>query len=81
MFSGDGLDSGKIFFGIISNDRIYFKTNEKTHGRYIKERMKPFAPSKTQILKNYYEVPIEVIENREQILDWAEEAINVSTEK
>ena len=81
MFSGYGLYSGKNFFAIISLDRVYFKTTIVTRDRYIKEGMKPFAPNKTQVLKNYYEVSVEVMENRDQFSAWAEEAITIPLEK
>ncbi len=81
MFSGFGLYSGQIFFGIVSDDVLYLKTNTKTKKRYTDVGMKPFAPSEKQILKNYYEVPEEVIDNREELVDWSEEAIDVAAKK
>ena len=80
MFSSFGLYSGEVFFGIISDDILYFKTNDSTRDRYTKAGMKPFAPSEKQVLKNYYEVPEEIIDNREELADWALEAIGVCKE-
>ncbi|HBO68851.1 MAG TPA: hypothetical protein DD658_01335 [Deltaproteobacteria bacterium] len=36
--------------------------------------MVPFAPSETQVLKNYYEVPEEILEDGEDLTSWAREA-------
>lgn len=36
--------------------------------------MGPFAPSETQVLKNYFEVPGEVLEDAEELTAWAREA-------
>ena len=42
MFGGFGLYSGDVFFGIIFQGRLYFKTNSKTRSQYIERGMKPF---------------------------------------
>ena len=82
MFSGFGLYSGEIFFAIISGDTLYLKTDNKTKKRFVDAGMGPFKPSDKQILKNYFEVPEEVIEDREELLIWTEEAIfSASTNK
>ncbi|MEK7193301.1 MAG: TfoX/Sxy family protein [Patescibacteria group bacterium] len=74
MFGGWGIYQEKKFFGIISEGKLYFKTSDFTRGRYIERGMKPFAPSVKQVLKNYYEVPEEVLENREELVVFAREA-------
>ena len=78
MFGGWGLYCGEDFFGIVSDDHLYFKTDETTRQRYIDLDMKPFAPSKKQVLKNYYEVPPDVMEDREQLVTFAEESCEVA---
>ena len=77
MFGGFGLYSGSIFFGIIHKGRLYFKTDEITRAEYIKAGMEPFRPNSKQTLKNYYEVPIDVIEDPERLVDWASKAIKI----
>jgi DNA transformation protein len=37
--------------------------------------MKPFKPSAKQTLKNYYEVPAEVVEDADELMLWSEEAV------
>ncbi len=78
MFSGYGFYAGATFFAIISNNHLYFKTDEITKKKFEQYNMQPFAPSKRQVLKNYYEVPEEIIENRETLTLWAREAITTS---
>jgi len=77
MFGSFGLYSGDVFFAIISDDVLYFKTNKETRKRYESFGMKPFAPSKTQTLKNYMEFPPDILEEKELLRRWAEEAIDV----
>jgi len=74
MFGGHGLYSGQTFFGIVFQGRLYFKTNESTRGEYERRGMKPFQPARRQTMK-YHEVPAEVVEDREQLLAWARQAI------
>lgn len=75
MFGGHGLYCNGIFFGIIHKGRLYFKTNDKTRPKYINEGMKPFQPNSKQTLKNYYEVPADVMEDPDRLVDWARKAI------
>ncbi len=70
MFSGYGLYRGEKFFGIVSSGRVYFKTNATTRKKYEEQGMQPFTPSATQVLKNYFEVPPTVIEDREELVRW-----------
>lgn len=74
MFGGYGLYLNGIFFGIISKSRLYFKTSEATLPNYLSQGMKPFRPSAKQTLKTYYEVPLEVIEDKDCLAEWALEA-------
>lgn len=70
MFSGYGLYRDEQFFGIVSEGCVYFKTNGKTRKKYEERGMQPFAPSATQILKNYYELPPDILEDREELARW-----------
>jgi len=38
--------------------------------------MKPFRPNAKQTLKTYYEVPLDIIEDRDQLSTWAKMAIH-----
>ena len=75
MFGGHGIYCNGIFFGIIHKGRLYFRTNDKTRQEYIKEGMKPFRPNAKQILKTYYEVPVDVMEDPDRLVDWVRKAI------
>lgn len=71
MFGGYGLYSGAVFFGIIHEGRLYFKTDDQTRPQYVQSGMKPFRPNPTQTLKNYYEVPPDKLEDSDRLVDWA----------
>ncbi|MGZ8460052.1 MAG: TfoX/Sxy family protein [Candidatus Deferrimicrobiaceae bacterium] len=74
MFGGYGLYLGADFFGIVYDGRLYFKTDESTREKYRNRGMGPFAPSEKQVLKSYYEVPEEIVEDDEQLASWARES-------
>jgi DNA transformation protein len=75
MFGGYGLYRDETFFGILHRGRVYFKIDETTVKEYRKRKMKAFRPNAKQTLKNYYQVPVEVIEDGEQLVEWAKRAI------
>lgn len=74
MFGGYGLYRRETFFGIIHKGRLFFKTDRMTAPRYRDRGMKPFKPTSAQTLKNYYEVPVEVLEASDDLTAWASEA-------
>ena len=71
MFGGFGLYCKGVFFGIIADGGVFFKTNPATVKKYKERGMEPFKPSAKQTLKNYYEVPPEILEDEELLADWA----------
>src|ERR671922_2684116 len=75
MFGGYGIYRDETFFGIIHKGRLYFKIDESTVGEYRKRKMKPFRPNAKQTLKSYYQVPVDIIEGRGQLCQWAVKAI------
>jgi len=78
MFSSYGLYLNDIFFGIVNEGRLYIKTNNVTRKKFEAYGMQPFAPSKKQVLKNYYEVPIEVIEDLFKLKNWILESVRTT---
>lgn len=74
MFGGYGLYSGEHFFGIVFDGRLYFKTNQDTLPEYLAFNAAVFAPSEKQILKNYREVPVDILEDSEKLRLWAQRA-------
>ncbi|MEN8133549.1 MAG: TfoX/Sxy family protein [Pseudomonadota bacterium] len=78
MFGGVGIYLDDIFFALIADDILRFKVDESNRDGYILAGMEPFRPyqDKTMTLQ-YYEVPIEVLEDRETLADWARKAYRV----
>jgi hypothetical protein len=40
--------------------------------------MKPFRPSDKQTLKNYYEVPPDILEDEDKLIFWAGKAFQIT---
>jgi DNA transformation protein and related proteins len=81
MFGGFGLYQDELFFGILHKGRLYFKIDDSTVGEYRRHKMKPFRPNPKQTLTSYFQVPVDVIEDRDQLRVWAMNAIGCQTAK
>jgi DNA transformation protein len=71
----------EIFFGIAHKGRLFFKIDASTVGEYRKRRMRPFRPNAKQTLKSYYQVPVDIIEDADQLAAWARRAIPCQKQK
>ena len=71
MFGGTGLYAGEVFFGIVADGRLYFKTDEESRVEYERWGMGPFRASEKQTLWTYYEVPVDILEDDEALALWA----------
>lgn len=80
MFGGVGLYQADVFFGILMEGRLYFKTDEQTRAAYLDRGLGPFVYEKARrtIAIHYYEVPPEVLENRDDLVAWAGRAIQAA---
>ena len=74
MFGGHGLYRGPTFFGIVFAGRLYLKTDDATVHEYTRRGMAAFHPNDRQLLKTYYEVPADVLEEPRRLAAWAEAA-------
>ena len=80
MFGGHGMYQGDIFFAIVADGRLYFRTGEETRPEYERRGMKPFQPTKEQVLKNYHEGPVDVLEDDGELCEWAKRAVRAQQE-
>ena len=80
MFGAHGLYSGESFFGILDEGRLFFKTDAQSQADYIAHGMGPFTYElKGRVMTmGYYEVPPDVLENREELVTWARRAIQIA---
>ncbi len=82
MFGGVGLYSGGVFFALIDDDTLYFKVDDRNRPEFESRGMKPFRPfgdDRTSI--QYYELPTEVLEDREELRAWVRGALQAALAK
>jgi DNA transformation protein and related proteins len=80
MFGGHGLYSGANFFGILIAGRLYFKVDEASRVAYVERGMKPFTYTQANkvLAMKYYEVPPDILEDRELAIAWAKQSIHLA---
>jgi len=79
MFGGVGVYSADQFFALLDNDTLYFKVDGVTRPGFEALGMGPFRPfGDGGEMMQYYEVSADVIEDREALSQWAEDAVAVA---
>ena len=74
MFGGYGLYCGEVFFAIVYDGCLYFRTNPDTLPEFLEYNAAVFAPSEKQVLQHYREVPVDLLEDSERLQVWAKKA-------
>jgi DNA transformation protein len=80
MFGGIGLYSRELFFGLIDDDTLYFKTDDSNIAGYRERRMPRFMPfpDRMEVALGYHQVPADVIEDAETLVEWARKSVAVA---
>ncbi len=84
MFGGYGLYKNGVVFGIIADDELYFKVDEKNLPPYKERGSRPFTyegKNHKMITMSYWEVPAEILEDREGLAEWATASVAASQRK
>ena len=82
MFGCVGLYADGLMFGIIAKETIFFKVDETNKEQYLNagsETLKLFKNNST--VASFYEVPIEILEDSDQFVVWAEESLEIQKRK
>jgi DNA transformation protein and related proteins len=77
MFGGAGLYCDETFFGIVSEDTLYLRTDEAGRSEFTARGMQPFRPyaDRAEVSVTYYEVPAEVLEDASELVTWGRRAV------
>jgi len=81
MFGGVALYSGEYLYGILDDDRIYFKVDETNVGDYDKFNAEPWTVAPGKVNNAYREVPKEIWEVDMRIAEWINKAVKVAMRK
>ena len=82
MFGAEGLFRDGLMFGIVYEERIYFKTSEESRQAFIAEGTGPLyykMKNAEGILTSYYELPDWLYDDPEELAEWARTALRVAT--
>lgn len=81
MFGGAGVYHGRTMFGLIADETLYFKADESCKARHEAHGCGPFIfrpAGKKPIAMSYWQVPEEVMEDRDALLEWAQAALRAA---
>lgn len=80
MFGGLCLFHGGRAFGLISEDTLFLKVDDSNRADFVAAGTQPFSPfpDKPQYVMSYYEVPVDILEDRDQLKAWSLKAIAVA---
>jgi DNA transformation protein len=77
MFGAEGLFRDGLMFGIVYQERIYFKTSDESRQTFMAEGAKPLFyrfKNAEGVLTSYYELPDRLYDDPEELADWAHTA-------
>src|SRR5262245_55066603 len=80
MFGGGGLYAEGLLCGLIDDDVLYLKVDDSNRADYTSRGMDAFRPFKDKPLYSmtYYQVPVEVLEEPEELARWARKSCEVA---
>ena len=82
MFGGVGLYAGEVFFALIADDVVYFRTDATTKPEFEALGMQPFRPfGEDGGTMRYHQLPEHVLEDPDTLRRWAERAIATEPRK
>lgn len=82
MFGGVGIYLDGLFFALIENDTLRFKVDDSNREDYELAGMRPFSPYKNKnTILQFYEVPIDILENQQELIIWAQKSVQVAISK
>lgn len=82
MFGGAGLYCEGTMFGLIADDVAYLKADDSNHDDFLQAGSSAFQPyPDKKATMSYYEIPADVLENRDELAIWAQRSLAVAKKK
>lgn len=78
MFGGTGLFHQGLMFGMIANDVLRFKADATISSFFEEAGMKPFTYKAGKKPMPYWEVPVNILEDSDQLISWAMRSYQVA---
>ena len=82
MFGGLALLYQGSAFAKIKHDKVWLKVDESNLSDFEEKGMKIYTYGKDNSRKlNFYETPVEVIEDRDKLKDWVKKSVEIAISK
>jgi DNA transformation protein and related proteins len=84
MFGGWGFYKYGKIFGLIADGKLYFKVDDSNKAEYMSYGSKPFeyyGKKGKAITMSYWEVPSDILEDREELEEWIEKSVSIQNKK
>jgi DNA transformation protein len=81
MFGGVGLFHSGVMFGLLVRDTFYLRVDATTRDRFERAGSTPFTYARAGrevSLGAYYGVPEELMDQPDELLAWARDAVSVA---
>lgn len=78
MFGGVGFYKEGVMFGMLAGSTFRMRVDESNQAMYESAGMKPYQNDKKKKGMPYWEVPVAVLEDQDQLKVWAEQALEVA---
>lgn len=81
MFGGAGLYCDGVMFGLIADDVAYLKVDDSNKADFLdagSSAFNPYPEEGKSVVMPYYEIPADVLEDRDILAEWAECALAVA---
>lgn len=79
MFGGAGIFHDGRMFGLLHRSQMFLKVNDSNRKEYEEAGSGQFQPFPNKPMKMpYYEVPPEILEDREKLGEWSRTSIEIA---
>lgn len=76
MFGGHGLYRGGVMFGIVADDQLFLKVDDRNAADYDRENLAPFRYTRSgrTVALSYRAAPDRLLDSAEALQEWAGKA-------
>ena len=78
MFGGVGIYHEGLMFALIGNEKLCLKADDSNRADFETHGMRAFLSDEKSKGLPYWEVPVEILEDREALTEWAQKAYKVA---
>ena len=81
MFGGGGVFCQGVMFGLIADERLYFKVDDQSKPDFEAEGLGPFVyetGNGKNTIMSYYDAPESAYDDQDEMLDWARKGLEAA---